>query len=106
MNQEISDLQQALSSLEKKHQLLKEAFVMQAEKQAEDRTNFRIEREQTEKETEIQVALALEEREKLENQVNDLKLALENIHSHATWAIRSAFEGEWDAEAEYEASNT
>ena len=93
MNQEISDLQLALSSLEKKHQLLKEAFVMQAEKQAEDRTNFRIER-------------ALEEREKLENQVNDLKLALENIHSHATWAIRSAFEGEWDAEAEYEASNT
>ena len=88
MNQEISDLQLALSSLEKKHQLLKEAFVMQAEKQAEDRTNFRI------------------EREKLENQVNDLKLALENIHSHATWAIRSAFEGEWDAEAEYEASNT
>ena len=88
MNQEISDLQLALSSLEKKHQLLKEAFVMQAEKQAEDRTNFRI------------------EREKLENQVNDLKHALENIHSHATWAIRSAFEGEWDAEAEYEASNT
>ena len=63
MNQEISDLQLALSSLEKKHQLLKEAFVMQAEKQAEDRTNFRIEREKTEKETEIQVALALEERE-------------------------------------------
>ena len=96
----ISDLQLALSSMDNKHRLLKECFRQDIERQAKERTARRI------------------EREKLEDQVSDLKRALENIAGHATWALGTLVEHgidtsleevhrkRWDEEAEYEASNT
>ena len=70
MNQQIFDLQLALSSMENKHRLLKECFRQDIARQAKERTARRI------------------EREKLEGQVSDLKYRLKLTTNLLTYEYR------------------
>ena len=84
------DLKLRVGNLAHKYELLQKAFIQQIEEHN---------------------CVHRTKKENLEDQVSDLKRALENIAEHATWAMGTLLENGIDTSiedriAEYEASNT